>query len=60
MSNVDVLIAAAQLHGLESKPDHEVGDLQDILRVVWEIMNDEQRLEALRHKDVVAVLEWGG
>jgi len=56
--DVEVLIACAKEHGELSEPDHEVGDLQDILRVAWALMSDEQRVEALKHEDVRAVLEW--
>lgn len=32
---VEDIIQAAQQHGEESEPDHEVGDLQDALRLAW-------------------------
>lgn len=32
---LDQLIASASAHGEQSDPDHEVGDLLDILRAVW-------------------------
>lgn len=43
MTNIEDLIHAARQHGLEDDPDHEVGDLQDILRAAWEIMTPDQR-----------------
>lgn len=41
------IINAAQRHGEESEPDHEVGDLQDALRISIEQMFPDQveRLE---------------
>jgi hypothetical protein len=32
MRDVGTYIAAARQHGEDSEPDHEVGDLQDLLR----------------------------
>lgn len=60
MKTVEPLLSAAKTHGLESEPDHEVGDLQDALRVAWELMSKTQRELFLQHDDVVAVLAWGG
>lgn len=40
---IEDLIAAAGAHGQLSEPDHEVGDLQDALRMCWSIMTPEQR-----------------
>lgn len=42
-AHVEQLIDAAQAHGEESEPDHEVGDLQDLVRSCWEIMTPAQR-----------------
>lgn len=50
--DVETMIAAAERHGAESDPDHEVGDLQQILRAAWEIMTPEQRV-ALAADDMV-------
>ena len=33
---------AAQQHGLDSDPDHEVGDLQDALRECFNLLTKEQ------------------
>lgn len=41
---LEVLIEAAKQHGEDSEPDHEVGDLQDFLRAMWELLTPEQRL----------------
>lgn len=37
------LLDAAEHHGRESEPDHEVGDLQDILFDCWKVMTDDQK-----------------
>lgn len=43
MRDLERLLKAAAAHGRESDPDHEVGDLQDILRSAWRTMSPEQR-----------------
>jgi hypothetical protein len=49
------LIAAAKKHGENSNPDHEVGDLQDILRSCFEVMTPEQRKQVFEtHSELVA------
>lgn len=40
---LDTLLAAAQAHGEESDPDHEVGDLQDMLAATWELLSQNAR-----------------
>lgn len=42
-SEIDRFIAAAEMHGLKSSPDHEVGDLQDMLRTAWEMLSPTAR-----------------
>lgn len=37
--NIETLIEAARQHGLDSEPDHEVGDLQSLLRDCWEALD---------------------
>jgi hypothetical protein len=41
-NSVEHLIEAATRHGQESEPDHEIGDLQQFLRLAWEIMTPAQ------------------
>jgi len=42
--DVEYLITCAKSHGEASlEPDHEVGDLQDLLRLAWDLMTSEQR-----------------
>ena len=54
---LEMLLAAARRHGLESDPDHEVGDLQDLLRSCWDRLSPEARAEVFdTHKEKVH--EW--
>jgi len=54
---LDKLLAAAEAHGSDSEPDHEVGDLQAIIRSCWKRMSSTQRREVYdEHRDLV--VEW--
>jgi hypothetical protein len=46
MNGVERLIDSAAQHGRDSEPDHEVGDLQEFLRLAWSLM-DEKQCESL-------------
>lgn len=60
-SVIEDIIDAAAKHGRESAPDHEVGDLQDLLRAAWKIMEPQQRIRFWNHETTIAILkEWGG
>ena len=50
------LIDAAEHHGLQSDPAHEVGDLQDVVRECAGVMTAEQ-IEAVR-ANLEENLEW--
>ena len=54
---VEILIEAAEQHGQDSEPDHEVGDLQTYLRAAWKVLTPEQKLEVLQDDDVVNTFE---
>lgn len=41
--NAELIIRACEMHGSISEPDHEVGDLQDALRVAFNHMTPEQQ-----------------
>jgi hypothetical protein len=41
--DVEHLLTVAKQHGEDSEPDHEVGDLQDFLRVAWALLNEQQK-----------------
>jgi hypothetical protein len=57
MNLLDRLLAAAAAHGHESDPDHEVGDLQAILRSCWERLTAEQQRAVYEEHDSL-VAEW--
>jgi hypothetical protein len=40
---LDQIIGAAAKHGHDSEPDHEVGDLQDALRLAWAELTPAKR-----------------
>ncbi len=58
--NIEDVIAAAERHGQDSEPDHEVGDLQDCLRAAAGLFTEEQRIQFYKTEAVMNVLEWGG
>ena len=58
--DVDTYTHAAFVHGEESEGDHEVGDLQDLLRVAWRLMTDEQKIEFFFTDEAKAVLTAAG
>jgi hypothetical protein len=54
---LEKLLEAAAAHGKRSEPDHEVGDLQDILRSCWQLLTSEQQRKAYeKHEEIVT--EW--
>jgi hypothetical protein len=59
MHDVETVIQAARAHGEDSDPDHEVGDLQDALRVAWDVMTQLQRAQFMDDEQVKAVLAAG-
>ena len=44
----DEVLESARRHGEDSEPDHEVGDLQDALRIAWKALTLAQRRQAHR------------
>lgn len=56
-TDIEDVIEAAQRHGVDSDPGHEVGDLQNVLRAAWELMTEEQRLLLITSNTVQIVLE---
>jgi hypothetical protein len=58
-TGVERLIDAARAHGELSEPDHEVGDLQEILRVCWQQLNVFQQTAVLANFASL-VDDWGG
>ena len=57
MRLLDRLLAAAAAHGRESDADHEVGDLEAILRSCWERLTTEQQRAVYEEHDGI-VAEW--
>lgn len=54
---IELYIEAAEQHGQDSAPDHEVGDLQDLARKMWEIMSPGQRLKLMADEDIREAIE---
>lgn len=52
------LLIAAEQHGTDSEPDHEVGDLQDLLRVAASLMTNEQWQQFMASDAVLSTMEW--
>jgi len=53
---IEAYIEAAEQHGLDDDPDHEVGDLQDLLRKAWEYMPEEARQRFVADERVREIL----
>jgi hypothetical protein len=41
------IVRAARIHGQESDPEHEVGDLQDALRLAFKYLPEDQQEQVL-------------
>jgi hypothetical protein len=57
--DLEFYIRAAEQHGKDDDPDHEVGDLQDHLRDVWTLLTSEQRAAFAALSDVRERVELG-
>lgn len=54
------LLNAARAHGDGSEPEHEAGDLQDVVLACFEAMSPEQKGEVFAQYRMVELLEeWG-
>jgi hypothetical protein len=42
-AELDKLWEVAREHAAQSEPEHEIGDLQDLTRLCWRFLSDEQR-----------------
>lgn len=58
--NVEWLLHAAHVHGSFEDPDHEVGDLQDMLREAFDLLTEEQRVSFFKGDEVLAVERTAG
>ncbi|KWT69534.1 MULTISPECIES: hypothetical protein [unclassified Variovorax] len=56
---IERILDAAEQHGQNDDPDHEVGDLQDVLRAAWSLMSSEQRNQLMAAAETVNVLQAG-
>jgi hypothetical protein len=54
---LEALLAAAEEHGLESEPEDEVGDLQDLVRACWNRLGESDR-QAVHREHAESC--WGG
>lgn len=54
---IEHLIGVAKSHGEDEDPDHEVGDLQDLIRCMWSKMAEAPRRAFLEDKAVGQILE---
>jgi len=59
LDKIETFIQAAKNHGELDDPDHEVGDLQDMLRVAFRLMLPGQVKAFARDPKVDAVLDAG-
>lgn len=57
MLDVQFYLNAAQQHGEDSEPDHEVGDLQDFLRAAWGLLSKAQKRQFSKLPTVRSTLE---
>lgn len=53
----DAFIEGARLHGEDSDPDHEVGDLQEFFRAAYGLLTPDQRIAFERSPEVIKVRE---
>lgn len=53
-SRVEKILNAAEQHGRESEPEHQVGDLRDALRLAWRHLTPDARERVLAEIDL-----WG-
>lgn len=50
----DELLDAARRHGEEGEPEHEVGDLEEVVLACWKRLSPAQQVEV--HAEIMA--EW--
>ena len=55
---VEGVIRGAELHGEESEPDMEIGDLQGALRAAYKLLSPSKREAFLATEEVKSILEW--
>jgi hypothetical protein len=55
--DIETVLDAAQRHGRDDDPDHEIGDLQDAFRAAWKLMSEAERTEFAGSDAVTGLLE---
>jgi len=55
--DLERILDAARRHGEQSEPDHEAGDLQEVLRTVWPHVPLPVRREILKTWPISGLLE---
>lgn len=54
---LETIIAAADQHGQDSEPEHQVGDLEDVARAMWKMLTPSQKVGLLNSREVESILE---
>lgn len=54
------LLGYAKQHGLDSEPEHEVGDLQDMFTVAYGLLTPEQRLQFMTTPAIMDLVDTFG
>jgi hypothetical protein len=57
--DIETYIRAAEQHGQDDDPDHEVGDLQDHLREMWKLLTPDQQAAFAESPEVRERVELG-
>jgi hypothetical protein len=57
--DIEDFIEAARAHGSVEDPEHEISDLQDLLRVAWGLMSESQREAFVESDEAQMVLDAG-
>jgi hypothetical protein len=55
---VEYYIKGAQLHGIKSEWEHEIGDLQGLFRASWNLLTPEQRLAFATDEHVQSLVRY--
>ena len=55
---IEQLIAAAAGHGRQSEPEHQAGDLEQLLREAWRLMTPAQHRSLMRSAAAEDALAW--
>ena len=58
--HLDLIFEAARTHGEDDDAEHEVGDLQTVISLMWDQLSDDQKMAVITSDQVMALLEdWG-